>query len=91
MPIIKESSKYTIITQKKIKQDTSYIKDEAPKTWNYLNDNRQYFDKRKVQFITTSPISAFSALANIHLKNTRLRFPDFIKTLSFHWFTVKKQ
>ena len=46
-PVVCETSKYIIITQQKIRQNTSYIESEAPKTWNYLNENEEYFDRRK--------------------------------------------
>lgn len=39
--------KTTIITQKKVGQDTSFIKRNHPKTFAYLDKNRAYFDKRK--------------------------------------------
>jgi len=45
--VISTYRKTTIVTQKKVGQDTSYIKREYPKTYNYLDSNRAYFDKRK--------------------------------------------
>ncbi|MDO9548236.1 MAG: hypothetical protein Q7J65_04650 [Candidatus Marinimicrobia bacterium] len=39
--------KLVIITQKRIGQDTGYIKEHYPHTFNYLNKNKQHFDKRK--------------------------------------------
>jgi|SRR5690554_188033 len=50
--------KQTIITQKKIGQDTSYIKDEYPLTYNYLIDKKEFFDKRKSSIYKDKP--AFS-------------------------------
>lgn len=38
---------YVIVTQTKIGENTSYIKDKYPLTWNYLNDNRAVFDNRR--------------------------------------------
>lgn len=57
-PIINEFSKYVIVTQNKSKQDTSYIKDELPLTWNYLNSYFENFNKRKSIIYKNSP--AFS-------------------------------
>ena len=45
--LINSYRKTTIITQKKVGQDTSFIKRNHPKTFAYLNKNRAYFDKRK--------------------------------------------
>ncbi len=39
--------KRTIITQRKIGQETSYIKRDYPLTYRYLKSNKHYFDKRK--------------------------------------------
>lgn len=58
-PIVNETSKYIIITQEKIKQDTSHIANDAPKAWKYLNDNKEYFDKRKSSIYDNTPILAF--------------------------------
>ena len=46
-PIMREFSKFVIVTQTKPKQDTSYIQAEYPLTWKYLNDNIESFNKRK--------------------------------------------
>lgn len=58
LPIIHSFSKYVIVTQKKIREDTLYIKKQLPKTWRYLNDNIQYFEKRKSSIYRGAP--AFS-------------------------------
>jgi len=45
--VITQSLKFIIITQRKVKQDTSYIEKDFPMTWDYLNRNREFFDRRK--------------------------------------------
>ena len=54
-PIVNQTLKYIIITQQKTKQDTTYLKIEAPKTWKYLNENKKYFDKRKSKVYKNAP------------------------------------
>ena len=83
MPIITESSKYTIITQKKIKQDTSYIKDDAPKTWKYLNDNRQYFDKRKSSIYNNKPDFSIFGIGEYSFKKYKVAVSGFYKNPIF--------
>lgn len=39
--------KQTIVTQKKIGQETKYIKESFPLTYKYLNSHKDFFDKRK--------------------------------------------
>lgn len=57
--IIKDGfKKYVIVTQKKAREDTSYIENVAPLTWKYLNDNKALFDNRKSSIYNGAP--AFS-------------------------------
>lgn len=44
--IISKSNKKLIVTQKRIAEDTNKLKD-YPKLWKYLNDNLEFFKKRK--------------------------------------------
>ena len=54
-PIIAEFSKQVIVTQKKIKEDTEYLRDVAPQMWNYLEKNREAFLKRKSKIYDGTP------------------------------------
>ncbi|GAB6006492.1 class I SAM-dependent methyltransferase [Geobacillus vulcani] len=47
--------KKIIITQNKVGQDTSYIKEKFPKLWNYLNTHKEFFDKRKSSIYKGKP------------------------------------
>jgi len=47
--------KLTIVTQKKIGQETNYIKHSYPQTFEYLDKNREYFDKRKSSIYKGKP------------------------------------
>lgn len=54
-PILTEFTKYVIVTQKKIKQDTAYIRNFYPRTWTYLNENITAFNNRKSAIYKSSP------------------------------------
>lgn len=45
--VIKKTNRRIIITQKKPGEETSYISEKFPKTWNYLNAHKSHFKKRK--------------------------------------------
>ena len=45
-PIISDFKKYVIVTQQRAKQDTSYIEQEYPHLWSYLNSHSADFSKR---------------------------------------------
>ncbi|MGB0862990.1 MAG: hypothetical protein ACPGXZ_08720 [Saprospiraceae bacterium] len=53
--LINSYRKTTIITQKKVGQDTSFIKRNHPKTFTYLDKNRTAFDKRKSKIYKGKP------------------------------------
>jgi hypothetical protein len=42
-----EPSRYVLVTQTRVGQDTSDILTKAPRTWNYLDSHRKLFDARK--------------------------------------------
>ena len=47
--------KVTIITQKKIGQQTKYIQDSFPLTYQYLSSHKDFFDKRKSSIYKGKP------------------------------------
>lgn len=54
-PIINSFKKYVIVTQKKVREDTSHIETDAPKTWNYLKSHEKAFFKRKSSIYKGTP------------------------------------
>ena len=58
-PVINtDFKKYVIVTQKKAREETEYIKELAPKTWKYLWDRKEIFESRKSSIYKGAP--AFS-------------------------------
>lgn len=58
-PIIcSEFKKFVIVTQKKAREETDYIRQLAPKTWEYLCGRKALFDSRKSSIYKGAP--AFS-------------------------------
>jgi len=53
--VINTTRKFTIVTQKKVGQDTSFIKKDFPKTYNYLHKNKPQFDLRKSSIYNNKP------------------------------------
>lgn len=53
--VLCDTRKYTIVTQKKVGQDTSYIKINHPKTYKYLIDHFNFFELRKSKIYNGKP------------------------------------
>ncbi|MCI8488845.1 MAG: methyltransferase [Lachnospiraceae bacterium] len=59
-PVLTDFTQFVIITQTKPKQDTTYIQYSCPRTWEYLNDNMDYFSRRKsIIYKNAAPFSMF--------------------------------
>ena len=54
-PVINSFNKFVIVTQKKVREDTSHIEVDAPKTWNYLKSHEETFSKRKSSIYKGAP------------------------------------
>lgn len=54
-PIIHSFSKYVIVTQKKVREETEHLESEVPKTWEYLNNNIDMFESRKSSIYRGAP------------------------------------
>lgn len=51
----KVTDRYVLVTQKFVGESIEYIKDSAPKTWNYLETHAEYLDKRKSKIYQDNP------------------------------------
>ena len=59
-PLIHSFSKYVIVTQRKIREETLHLKTDAPETWKYLSNHIGLFEKRKSSIYRgTPPFSMF--------------------------------
>ena len=54
-PVINRFSKFVIVTQRKPREETKHIKEEYPKTWEYLNENIIFFQNRKSSIYRGAP------------------------------------
>jgi len=81
--VVDSSRKYTIITQKKIGQDTQYIKEQFPKTYHYLFDNIQYFNKRKSSIYKGKPLFSIFGIGPYSFKPYKVAISGMYKTTVF--------
>ncbi|MFK7981802.1 MAG: hypothetical protein AB8G86_17605 [Saprospiraceae bacterium] len=82
---VTSSRKFTIVTQRKIGQDTSYIKQELPKTYNYLCKNEQYFSSRKSSIYKGKPRFSIFGIGDYSFKLHKVAISGLYKKTTFSY------
>jgi len=75
--------KTTIVTQKKVGQDTSYIKEKYPLTYEYLNMNRAYFDRRKSSIYKGKPPFSIFGIGDYSFTKYKIAISGMYKRTTF--------
>jgi len=75
--------KLTIITQKRIGQDTKYIQDKFPLTYQYLRSNKEYFDKRKSSIYKDKPDFSIFGIGDYSFANYKIAVSGLYKSTHF--------
>lgn len=78
-PIIESFSRYVIVTQHKVGEDTSFISDIAPKTWRYLNDNIESFEGRKSSIYNGAPTFSMFGVGDYSYERYKVGVSGFYK------------
>jgi len=81
--VIDKSRKHTIITQKRVGQETKYIKELYPKTYNYLFHNIKYFNKRKSSIYKGKPIFSIFGIGDYSFKPYKVAIAGMYKRTKF--------
>ena len=81
--ILQSHRKTTIVTQKKIGQDTHYIKDYYPQTYAYLDKYRAYFDKRKSSIYKGKPPFSIFGIGNYSFKKYKVAISGMYQRKTF--------
>ena len=75
--------KLTIVTQKKIGQDTEYIKRDYPLTFKYLSSNKFFFDKRKSTIYKGKPDFSIFGVGDYSFAPYKIGISGMYKTTHF--------
>jgi 16S rRNA A1518/A1519 N6-dimethyltransferase RsmA/KsgA/DIM1 with predicted DNA glycosylase/AP lyase activity len=78
-PIIHNFSKFVIVTQKKVREDTRYIEYTAPKTWKYLNENIDCFQNRKSSIYRGAPQFSMFGIGDYSYSHYKVGVSGFYK------------
>lgn len=82
--VINKTRKFTIITQRKVGQDTSFIKKEYPKTYNYLHKNKAQFDLRKSSIYKDKPDFSIFGIGDYSFKPFKIVISGLYKNYCFN-------
>lgn len=75
--------KVVLVTQKKVNDDTSKIRSEAPLTWEYLISHRRYLDKRGSSIYKRKPEFAMFGIGDYTFKKWKVAISGMYKKLNF--------
>lgn len=82
--IINKNRKFTIITQNKIGQDTSYIKKDFPRTYTYLNKHKFQFESRKSIIYKGKPDFSIFGIGDYSFKPYKIAISGLYKNYFFN-------
>ena len=82
-PVIQDYSKYVLVTQQKIGEDTSHIAKDAPRTWSYLTAHRDFFERRKSIIYRNASAFAIFGVGDYSYAQYKVGVSGFYKTPVF--------
>lgn len=91
-PIIMNSEKRVIVTQKFVRENTEHIKLNLPKTWKYLNKHLASFEKRKSSIYKNSPRFSMFGIGDYSYSRYKVGISGFYKKPLFsllHTYNLK--
>jgi hypothetical protein len=80
---INATNRYILVTQKFIGESTETIKQIAPKTWYYLEDNAEYLNNRKSKIYQQNPRFSVFGVGDYSFKPWKIAICGFYKNLNF--------
>ncbi|WP_138485265.1 hypothetical protein [Dyadobacter bucti] len=81
--IVSKSRKFTIVTQTKVGEKTSYIEEKYPKTFAYLSKNKSFFDKRKSSIYIGKPDYSIFGIGDYSFKPYKVAISGLYKKSDF--------
>ncbi|NES20151.1 MAG: class I SAM-dependent methyltransferase [Symploca sp. SIO3E6] len=81
---VSDCRKYVLITQQYIGEETNKIKEQAPKTWRYLQENAAALAKRSSSVYKKRPEFSIFGVGNYTFYPWKVAISGFYKKLSFY-------
>lgn len=79
----KWKGRYVIVTQESIGQCTDYIENKYPKLWSYLEQNEEYFEKRKSSIYRDKPRFSIFGVGDYSFEKWKVAISGMYKHLRF--------
>lgn len=76
--------KVVLITQKYVGEETSSIKNNAPRTWGYLHEHEGYLSRRKSSIYKNKPPFSVFGIGPYTFKDWKIAISGFYKKLNFN-------
>lgn len=80
---VKQCRKHVIVTQRAIGEDTAHIEKDAPRTWQYLNENKAQLDKRGSVIYKKRPPFSIFGIGDYAFAPWKVAISGFYKNLHF--------
>lgn len=80
---ITDTNRWMLVTQKFIREDTSIIKKNAPLTWNYLEQNAKYLNRRGSSIYKNRPKYSIFGVGDYAFAPWKIAISGFYKELNF--------
>jgi hypothetical protein len=81
--VINSSRKFTIVTQRRVGQETFSIKEKFPKTYQYLQSHKSSFSQRKSSIYTNKPDFSIFGIGDYSFTKFKVAISGLYKTYSF--------
>ena len=81
--VIDKPRKRTIVTQRKVGQETKQIKTRFPKTYQYLSNHLSYFNARKSSIYKNKPLFSIFGIGEYSFKPYKVAISGLYKTFHF--------
>ena len=83
MPVINKFSKYVIVTQKRVREETKSIKNYYPRTWDYLYQHIDLFERRKSSIYKGAPLFSMFGVGDYSYSQFKVGISGFYKSPLF--------
>lgn len=82
-PVIHNFSKYVIVTQKKVREETVHLEHDYPRTWKYLCENIRLFENRKSSIYHGAPLFSMFGVGDYSYSKFKVGVSGFYKNPLF--------